>query len=81
MFKPKSVEEIAEDGPNAGNRKMVTLKARHGSGLMDGNYINMNMIGSHAQLVELRTRDEFRSSPEGDVIDGSDLPFEIEDED
>jgi len=47
---------------------------------MDGNYINMNMIGSHAQLDELRTRDEFRSSPEGDVIEGSELPFEVDED-
>ena len=77
IFKLKSAEELAEDGPNAGNRKLVTLKARHGAGLMDGNYINMDMIGSHSQLNELRTRDEFRSSPDGDVIEGAELPFEV----
>lgn len=78
IFKLKSAEELAEDGPSAGNRKLVTLKARHGAGLLDGNYINMNMIGSHSQLIELRTRDEIRSSPDGDVIEGSDLPFDEE---
>lgn len=77
MFKPKSQEEVAEDGPNGGNRKLVTLKARHGPGLMDGNYINLNMIGSHAKLVELRTRDEMRNSPDDGIIEGSDLPFEV----
>lgn len=76
IFKLKSAEELAEDGPSSGNRKLVTLKARHGAGLMDGNYINMNMIGSHSQLLELRTRDEVRSSPDGDVIEGADVPFE-----
>jgi replicative DNA helicase len=81
IFKLKSAEELAEDGPSAGNRKLVTLKARHGAGLLDGNYINMNMVGSHAQLYELRTRDEIRSSPEGGVIEGSDLPFDAEEED
>lgn len=80
IFKLKSAEELAEDGPNAGNRKVVTLKARHGAGLMDGNYINMNMVGEHAQLLELRTRDEVRSSPDGDIIEGSDTPFDLEDE-
>mgnify|MGYP002037643589 CR=1 FL=1 len=80
IFKLKSAEELAEDGPNAGNRKVVTLKARHGAGLMDGNYINMNMVGEHAQLLELRTRDEVRSSPDGDVIEGSDAPFDLEEE-
>ena len=81
IFKLKSAEELAEDGPQAGNRKLVTLKARHGSGLMDGNYINMNMIGSHSQLIELRSRDEIRESPDGDVIEGSDLPFDLEEQD
>lgn len=80
IFKLKSAEELAEDGPNAGNRKLVTLKARHGAGLIDGNYINMNMIGSHSQLLELRTRDEMRSSPDGGVIQGSDIPFDIEED-
>lgn len=78
IFKLKSPEELAEDGPNAGNRKLVTLKARHGAGLIDGNYINMNMIGSHAQLKELRTRDELRSTPDDSIIQGADLPFEEE---
>ena len=42
----------------------------------------MNMIGSHSQLLELRTRDEIRSSPDDGVIEGADLPFEVdEDED
>jgi hypothetical protein len=81
IFKLKSVEELAEDGPNAGNRKLVTLKARHGAGLIDGNYINMNMIGSHAKLVELRTRNEMRMSPNGGIIEGSNLPFDAEEED
>lgn len=77
IFKLKSAEELAEDGPNGGNRKVVTLKARHGAGLMDGNYINMNMIGEHSQLLELRTRDEMKLSPDGDVIEGSDVPFDV----
>ena len=76
----KSAEELAEDGPNGGNRKLVTLKARHGAGLLDGNYINLNMLGSHSKLNELRTRDEVRSSPDGDVIEGSDAPFDLEEE-
>tara|TARA_B100002019_G_scaffold102830_1_gene88574 strand:- start:4570 stop:6021 length:1452 start_codon:yes stop_codon:yes gene_type:complete len=76
IFKLKSAEELAEDGPNGGNRKLVTLKARHGAGLLDGNYINLNMLGAHSKLNELRTRDEMRSSPDGDVIEGADAPFD-----
>ena len=67
IFKSKSPEELAEDGPNAGNRKLVPIVSRHGGGLDDGNYINMNMIGSHAKLLELQTRDEFKNNPVGDT--------------
>ncbi len=41
----------------------------------------MNMIGEHSQLLELRTRDEMKLSPDGDVIEGSDLPFDLEEDD
>jgi hypothetical protein len=40
----------------------------------------MNMIGEHAQLIELRTRDEIKSSPDGGVIEGSDLPFDTDED-
>jgi replicative DNA helicase len=81
IFKVKSPEELAEDGPNAGNRKLVPVVCRHGPGMEDGNYINMRMLGEHACLTELRTRDEFRVAPESDgAIEGSDLPFDLEDE-
>lgn len=58
IFKNKSEEEIAQDGAKNGNRKLVVLAARHGAGLADGNYINMNMIGSQAKLIELNTRND-----------------------
>jgi hypothetical protein len=67
IFKAKSPEELAEDGPNAGNRKLVPIVSRHGGGLDDGDYINMNMLGSHARLVELQTRNEFKNNPVGDT--------------
>ena len=67
IFKAKSPEELAEDGPNAGNRKLVPIVSRHGAGLDDGDYINMNMLGSHARLVELQTRNEFKNNPVGDT--------------
>tara|TARA_Y100000590_G_scaffold345698_3_gene395514 strand:- start:5450 stop:6895 length:1446 start_codon:yes stop_codon:yes gene_type:complete len=81
IFKVKSPEELAEDGPNAGNRKLVPVVCRHGPGMEDGNYINMRMLGDHARLDELRTRDEFRVAPDSDgAIEGADLPFDLEDE-
>jgi hypothetical protein len=67
IFKIKSPEELAEDGPNAGNRKLVPIVARHGAGLDDGDYINMVMHGSHAKLRELKTRNEFKNQPVGDT--------------
>jgi replicative DNA helicase len=67
IFKSKSPEELAEDGPNAGNRKLVPIVSRHGAGLDDGDYINMNMVGSHAKLIELKTRNEFKNQPIGDT--------------
>jgi len=81
IFKLKSAEELAEDGPSAGNRKLVTLKARHGAGLMDGNYINMKMFGEYSKLEELRTRDEFVAYRETQgAIEGSELPFDEDEE-
>jgi replicative DNA helicase len=75
IFKLKSPEELAEDGPNAGNRKLVPIVSRHGSGLDDGNYINMSMQGAHAKIVELKTRNEFKSQPVGDtgMVDSGDM--------
>lgn len=67
IFKIKSPEELAEDGPNAGNRKLVPIVSRHGAGLDDGDYINMVMQGSHARLRELKTRNEFKNQPIGDT--------------
>lgn len=67
IFKIKSPEELAEDGPNAGNRKLVPIVSRHGAGVDDGDYINMAMHGAHARLKELKTRNEFKNQPVGDT--------------
>ena len=80
IFKEKSAEETAEDGPRAGNRKLVPIVSRHGPGMQDGNYINMRMDGDHALLRELRTRDEFIRAGADDAIEGAELPFEEDNE-
>jgi replicative DNA helicase len=67
IFKVKSQEELAEDGPKAGNRKLVPIVSRHGAGLDDGDYINMTMQGSHSKLIELKTRNQFKNDPVGDT--------------
>ena len=76
IFKLKSPEELAEDGPNAGNRKMVTIVARHGPGMEDGNYINMRMRGDIALLEEINTRDQnIQQRLDGGAIPGSSDPI------
>lgn len=55
IYKQKSDEEIAQDGPENGNRKLVPIIARHGEGLDDGDYINVLMKGAYAKLIEGQT--------------------------
>lgn len=58
IFKVKTEEEIQEAGELEGNRKMILVKTRHGKGLDEGNYINMNMQGEYCSIIELRTKAE-----------------------
>lgn len=84
IFKRKSDEEIAEDGPSNGNRKLVPLISRHGGGLDDNDYINCNMKGWCAKITEGRTRLEVmnnsQDSREGFIVDDNNyddqIPFE-----
>jgi len=83
IFKRKSDEEIAEDGTDNGNRKLVPLISRHGGGLDDNDYINCNMKGWCAKITEGRTRLEIlhnsKSTSEGFIVDDNDnkeIPFE-----
>lgn len=59
IFKAKSPEEIAADGPENGNRKLVILKSRHG-GLADNDYINMTMHGEFCRIIENKTKYELK---------------------
>jgi replicative DNA helicase len=77
IFKLKSQEEIAEDGPQCGTHKAVVKKARHGGGLVDGNYINFAMDGAHARITEISTRDEAINNPNG-ALEGANQPIEEE---
>lgn len=73
IFKRKSDEEIAEDGPSNGNRKLVPLVSRHGGGLDDNDYINCYMKGWCAKITEGKTRLEILNNntdtEEGFVVD------------
>lgn len=74
IFKRKSDEEIAEDGPNNGNRKLVPLISRHGGGLDDNDYINCHMKGWCAKIIEGQTKLEINNfsseKKDGFIING-----------
>jgi replicative DNA helicase len=55
IYKQKSDEEIAKDGVENGNRKLVPIISRHGEGLETGDYINVMMKGAYAKLIEGQT--------------------------
>ena len=83
IFKRKSDEEIAEDGPDNGNRKLIPVISRHGGGLDDNDYINCYMKGWCAKITEGKTRLEIvnnvKSDAGGFVVDDNDneeIPFE-----
>ena len=60
IFKNKSDEEMAEDGDEYGNKKLVPIVARHGPGLQDRDYISMGMKGEFCKIEEKCTRNEIK---------------------
>lgn len=78
IFKLKSEEEIAEDGPEVGNRKMVVIVTRHGEGTMFGDYINCYFDAKYAKIREGKRKND-PNDPDRDnfVIcnNGDDIPF------
>jgi hypothetical protein len=58
IFKRKSDEEIAEDGVDSGNRKLIPVISRHGPGIEENDYINCHMKGWCAKIIEGKTRIE-----------------------
>lgn len=62
IFKMKSDEEIATDGVDNGNRKLVPIVSRHGEGLDDGDYISMKMHGKFGRIEQGLTRNEIHEN-------------------
>ena len=58
----KSDEEMATDGAENGNRKLVPVVARHGEGLDDGDYVSMKMFGKFGRIEEGNTRNEIHNN-------------------
>lgn len=80
IYKKKTPEEEVEDtGKQKYNRKLVPIVERHGAGLEDGDYINMNMLGQYARIVEGKTRNEIHKiKAKGELIDDpSTLPDDV----
>jgi replicative DNA helicase len=77
IYKTKSDEEVAKDGPENGNRKLVPVVARHGEGLEHGDYINMLLKGRYAKLIEGKTAHELEDGGdyEEETNDEEDCPF------
>lgn len=78
IFKVKSDDEIAEDGPEAGNRKMVPVSARHGEGLEFGDYINVIFDGKHGRVIEGETKNNLRINKARNKKKKKDSGFEVD---
>ena len=82
IFKRKSDEEIAEDGSQSGNRKLVPLISRHGGCLDDNDYINFSLKGWCAKITEGQTKLELshgnNKKKDGFIVDENndqEIPF------
>lgn len=53
IFKSKAPEEIANDGPTCGNRKIIPVLTRDGEPLDPGQYINAKFDGKYARVEEI----------------------------
>jgi len=80
IFKIKSATDRAETGPQNGNRKLIPISARHGTGIEDGDYINIIMEGEYGTITEGETRNNLMYKKTGASIEDS-IPFgDIDDE-
>lgn len=81
IFKRKSDEEIAEDGGQSGNRKLIPIISRHGGGLDDNDYINCHMKGWCAKIEEGLTKLEMMHNntqkKDGFIVDANNEEQEI----
>lgn len=79
VYKEKSPEEIADVGPQHGNRKLVPISARHGEGLQPGDYINVIFQGKYGRIREGRTKLMLKTMAqdgEPTMEDVDDIPFD-----
>jgi len=66
ILKIKSEQEVSQDGPEKGNRKMVPIVARKGPGLEFGDYINyVYNFPNGSDIKELETRNFYLNNERG----------------
>jgi len=70
----KTDDELAQDGVDAGNRKIIPVVARHGNAADPGDYISYTMKGFCSQFIEGKTKFELDASKKT-----KDEGFEIDD--
>jgi replicative DNA helicase len=79
VYKLKSPEEIADTGPQHGNRKLVPISARHGEGLDPGDYINVNFQGRFGRIREGETKLNLKQQDKDNApVDAEEVPFDGE---
>jgi hypothetical protein len=77
VYKAKTAEEIADAGPQHGNRKLVPISARHGEGLEPGDYINVIFQGKFGRIIEGETKLNLQRRPHDHIVDDvHDVPFD-----
>lgn len=70
IFKLKSDDELEQDGPEAGNRKLYTVISRHGPAMDFGDYLNITVQGKIAKIVPGKRKMEtlgFKSDSKEDI--------------
>jgi hypothetical protein len=69
LFQAKTNDEINEDGPQNGNRKLKVIDARDGEQITDNNWINMQLSGPINRIKELSLRSQQSQTPTNSEVD------------
>ena len=54
IIQDKTAEELAEDGPECGNKKLRVVLNRNGMQMADGEYLDLKFDGNHIQYTEAK---------------------------
>ena len=80
LLQMKTIDEIGEDGPELGNRKVTFLKHRFGPGIVGENdYLCMNLNGPINKLTEIGLRSQAKNSVKAAPTNGfsTDEPLNV----